>query len=69
MHQCNDNTNNDMTIQVLCVHIIHRSMIIGLQHLYVQFMNNKTISTNGYDDETHLKHIQQNGRTSIKLGI
>ena len=34
MHQCNNNTNNDMTIQVLYMHIIQYSTIIGLQYLY-----------------------------------
>ena len=43
MHQRNNNANNDMTIQVLCMHIIQHNTIIGLQYLYIQFINNKTI--------------------------
>ena len=41
MHQRNNNTNNDMTIQVLYMHIIQHSTIIGLQYLYIRFIKIK----------------------------
>ena len=37
MHQRNNNTNNDMTIQALRMHIIQHRTIIRLQYLYIQY--------------------------------